>query len=106
MGREQSDEKTENNERKKRRPSLRDLWRLAFLIIGVVAFVQELQKPPKKRTWHGKVGDLVPYDFRAPTVDRIRATYWNPDGPLLSGKVFGAGWAPNFGAVKRLVAGS
>lgn len=104
MGREQSDEKAEND-KKRRRPSLRGLWRVTFLIIGVIAIVKELQKPPKKRTWHGKVGDLVPYDFRAPTVERMRQTYWDPDGPFLSSKVFGAGWAPNFGAVKRLIAG-
>jgi hypothetical protein len=47
----------------------------------------------------GKVADLVPYDFRMPTVERIKATYWNPEGPVLPGKVFGAGWALNVGAI-------
>lgn len=75
------------------------------MVIGVIAIVQELQKPAKKRTWHGKVGDFVPYDFRRPTVERVRATYWNPDGPFLPGKVFGVGWALNLGAVKRLITG-
>lgn len=64
--------------------------------------VQELRKPPDERTWNGKVADLVPYDFRMPTWERVRNTYWNPDGPLLSGKVFGVGWAPNFGSLARL----
>lgn len=93
----------QDKEPKKKRSSLRDIYRLALLIVGVVAIVKEMQKPAEERTWHGKVGDFVPYDFRMPTVDRIRETYWNPDGPFLAGKAFGVGWAPNFGAVKRLV---
>jgi hypothetical protein len=68
-----------------------------------MAIVQELRKPPYERTWHGKVAEFVPYDFRVPTVERLRTTYWNPDGPLLSSKVFGVGWAPNFGAVTRFL---
>jgi hypothetical protein len=91
------------NDQKKRRPSAKDVWRLILLIIGVIAVVQELRKPADERTWHGKVADLVPYDFRKPTVERFRETYWNPEGPLITGKAFGVGWAPNFGAVKKLV---
>jgi hypothetical protein len=95
------------NERKeeKKQSTVKNLWRLALMIVGVVAVVQELQKPPGERTWHGKVADFVPYDFRKPTVERFRETYWNPDGPALSGKAWGVGWAPNFGAVKKLVSG-
>ena len=91
--------------KEKRRPTLKDLWRFVLLILGVVAIVQELRTPPEKRTWYGTVAGLVPYDFRKPTIDRFRETYWNPDGPLISGKAFGVGWAPNFGAVKNLFAG-
>jgi hypothetical protein len=80
----------------------RNLWRLALAIIGVVAVVQELRKPPHLRTWHGTVVGLIPYDFRWPTMERVRNTYWNPKGPLISGKVFGVGWAPNFGWLARL----
>ncbi len=89
-----------NNER--RLPNIRDIWRLILAIIGVVAIIKELRKPEEERTWHGKVGDVVPYDFRMPTFERIRDTYWNPGGPVLSGKAFGVGWAPNFGALTRL----
>ena len=87
----------------KKKATAQDLWKLVLLIIGIIAVVQELRKPAEERTWQGKVGDLVPYDFRKPTVERFRATYWNPDGPILSGKAWGVGWAPNFGAVKRLL---
>jgi hypothetical protein len=80
----------------------RTIWNLLLAIIGVVAIVQELRKPPHERTWHGKVADFVPYDFRVPTLERLQTTYWNPDGPILSSKVFGVGWAPNFGVVTKL----
>lgn len=89
-----------DNER--RMTDVRDVWRLLLAIIGVIAVVQELRKPKDERTWHGKVADFVPYDFRMPTVERVRSTYWNPDGPIVSGKVFGVGWAPNFGVLARM----
>ncbi len=88
--------------KQKRRPTGKDLWRLVLAIVGVIAIVQELRKPPEERTWHGKVADLIPYDFRKPTIERLRETYWNPDGQILSSKAWGVGWAPNFGAVKKL----
>ena len=88
---------------KKKSPSISDLWKLLLAIIGVIAVVQELRKAPEDRTWTGKVFDFVPYDFRKPTVERFRQTYWNPDGPILGGKAWGVGWAPNIGAIKKLV---
>ncbi len=83
--------------------AIRNMWRLALAIIGVMAIVQELRKSPEERTWHGKVAEVVPYDFRMPTASRIKSTYWNPEGPIITGKVFGVGWAPNFGAMTRFV---
>lgn len=88
--------------KKKRRLSLINLWRLALAIIGIVAVAQELAKPAEERMWHGKVADCVPYDFRMPTGERFKNAYWNPDGPLLSSKVWGVGWAFNFGGLKKL----
>lgn len=84
-------------------PSLRDVWRLILAVIGVIAVIQELRKPADERTWHGKVVDFVPYDFRMPTLARVRDTYWNRSGPILSSKVFGVGWAPNIGALLALL---
>ena len=83
-------------------PDIGDLWRLALAVLGVIAILQELRKPPEERTWHGVVAKWVPYDFRRPTIERVRTTYWNPEGPVISGKVFGVGWAPNLGALTRL----
>ena len=81
----------------------RNVWRLAVAILAVVAIIIELRKPESERTWHGKIAGFVPYDFRMPTIGRIRETYWSPDGPLITGKVFGVGWAPNLGAFARFL---
>ncbi len=91
-----------DNKKQKRRSSGRNLLRLVLVIIGVIAVTQELRKPANERTWHGKVGDFVPYDFRMPTAERFREAYWNEAGPILSPRVFGVGWVPNFGAMKRM----
>lgn len=63
----------------------------------------ELRKPRRKRTWHGRLAGVVPYDFRKPTVARVRASWWNPrDRRLLTPRVFGAGWDVNLARlVKR-----
>ncbi len=61
------------------------------------AVYQELQKPPEERTWHGRVAGLMPYDFRPPTLKRLRQAYWNPDEPrVFTDRVLGIGWAINF----------
>jgi len=78
---------------------------MILLVLGVVAVVQELRKPPEERSWHGTVAGFVPYDLRKPTVDRVRETYWNPDGPIISSKVWGVGWAVNAGAIKKRLSG-
>jgi len=89
-------------EDEKRVSAVRNIWRLALAIIGLIAIIQELRKPADERTWHGKVAEFVPYDFRMPTIGRVKDTYWNPEGPIITGKVFGVGWAPNLGAMTRI----
>lgn len=86
---------------KQQAPDIRHFWKLVLAVIGVVAVIQELRKPADERTWHGKVASFVPYDFRIPTMERIRDAYWNPEGPIVSPRAFGVGWVPNFGVVKR-----
>jgi hypothetical protein len=67
-----------------------------------MAIAQELRRPAAKRTWHGKVLDLVPYDLRPPTVERLRASLWNPADPnLITGQAFGVGWSINFFQIAR-----
>ncbi len=61
---------------------MKDLVRTIKSLVWLALFAavyQELRKPPEQRTWHGKVAGVVPYDFRMPTFERLRETYWNPE---------------------------
>ena len=69
------------------------------IALAIAAVVKELRLPKEERTWHGALGGFVPYDFRMPTLDRIKAAFWNPDGALIVGRPFGVGWTINLGAV-------
>jgi hypothetical protein len=84
-----------------------DLLRLIRTLVWVsffAALYQELRKPPEERTWHGKVAGVVPYDFRLPTIERIREAYWNPESEtIFTERVLGVGWAINIPtAVRRI----
>ena len=79
---------------------------LRLVVVGLVvaAVATELSKPEEERTWHGRVGGVVPYDFRPPTWERIRSAYWNPNSEqLFSDRVFGVGWAVNLYRAKELL---
>ncbi|HVR89177.1 MAG TPA: hypothetical protein VHG53_06495 [Candidatus Limnocylindria bacterium] len=84
---------------------MKDLIKLARTAVWLAFFgaiYQELKKPPEERTWHGKVAGLVPYDFRLPTVERIRESYWAPDTDVVfTEKVVGVGWAVNLPVAAR-----
>jgi len=83
---------------------LRRLIRVVVVGLVVAAVATELSKPEEERTWHGRVGGMVPYDFRPPTWERIRSAYWNPESDrLFSDRVFGVGWAVNLYQAKRLL---
>ena len=59
------------------------------------AIAEQLKRPAEERTWHGEVGGM-PYDFRVPTIEKLRATMWNKEDPrLFVPKVFGMGWDIN-----------
>jgi hypothetical protein len=69
------------------------------------AIYQELRKPDAERTWHGKVAGVVPYDFRLPTLERLREAYWNPESDeIVTERVFGVGWAVNIPVAARKAA--
>ena len=84
---------------------MKDLWNLVKLAIWLAFFgalYQELKKPAEERTWHGKVAGVVPYDFRVPTLDRLRHAYWEPESDeIFSERVFGVGWAVNVPVAAR-----
>jgi hypothetical protein len=67
---------------------------LLLLFVGA-AIVQQLRRPPEERTWNGKIAG-IPYDFRLPTVERIRDTFWNKHtSKIFLPQVFGIGWSIN-----------
>ena len=69
------------------------------ITITIAAVCQELEKPKEKRHWHGKIG-IIPYDFRLPTIERLKESYWNPDNSrIFTSEVLGIGWAINFFAL-------
>ena len=68
-------------------------------VLAIVAVIKELRLPKGERTWHGALGGFVPYDFRMPTVEKIKRTFWNPDGTIVVDRVFGVGWTINLGAI-------
>jgi len=67
---------------------------LLLFFVGA-AIAQQLQRPPEERTWYGKIAG-IPYDFRLPTVERIRDTFWNKNtSKIFLPQAFGIGWSIN-----------
>jgi uncharacterized membrane protein len=83
--------------RKKKHPTPGD----ALVIIGITALIglairEQLQMPKDQRTWHGTLFN-IPYDFRWPTIKRLREAFWNKDtARVLVPHAFGMGWTINF----------
>jgi hypothetical protein len=79
---------------------------LAAMVLVAWALRQELRKPAGERTWTGTVAGFVPYDFRRPTLARVRQRLWAPDNPrVIVPRAFGVGWTLNLGRLLRLVRG-
>jgi hypothetical protein len=81
-------------------------WLLRTLIVGAVAaaIYKELQLPPEKRTWRGRLFGFVPYDFRVPTPRRVMDAWWAPKtNRLFNDQAFGVGWAVNLPVALRTV---
>jgi hypothetical protein len=73
------------------------------LAATAAAVLDQLRRPPEERTWYGMVFGVVPYDFRPPTMERVRQAWWNPDDPrLFTPREFGVGWAVNLYRIKEL----
>ena len=95
---------TTPDDRRKRSRDFNRLLKLISLVLAVTAVVKELRTPAELRTWNGKVIGFVPYDFRMPTVARVKERMWNPDSTqLINPRVFGVGWTLNLGRVVGLV---
>lgn len=82
-----------------KREWLLNLVEATAVTIAVAAVCQELEKPKEERHWHGKLG-IIPYDFRFPTIERLKRAYWNTESDqIISDTVLGIGWAVNFFAI-------
>ena len=80
---------------------IRTIRTLAWVAL-IAAVYQELKKPTAERTWQGKVGGFIPYDFRIPTIERVRSAYWDPaSDTVFTDKVIGVGWAVNIPGLLR-----
>jgi Family of unknown function (DUF5808) len=83
---------------------IRRIVKLAAFAVTVAAIVEQLRLPAEQRTWEGRVGGLVPYDFRMPTLERAKSRWWNPeDDRLFVPTVFGVGWTLNVAQLGRLL---
>lgn len=68
---------------------------LAGCALVGAAVVKELRRPAAERTWQGRIAGL-PYDFRPPTAERVRAEFWAPDNQaLFTPHAFGIGYGVN-----------
>jgi len=76
------------------------MLQVTVVALTLAAVFQELEKPKEERKWHGKVAGVFPYDFRIPTIERLKESYWNPyESRVFTPPVFGLGWAINFYAL-------
>jgi hypothetical protein len=70
---------------------------VAALSFTLIAICQELEKPKQRRGWHGRAAGIIPYDFRVPTRERVKDSYWNPyESRIFTPVIFGLGWSINF----------
>lgn len=82
---------------------IRKVWMVVGLALVGAAIATELRKPREEREWHGRIAGVIPYEFRPPTLERVRAALWNPEGErIFTDRVLGVGWSINFGRVARL----
>ncbi len=71
------------------------IFSILFVLFIGIAILEQLRRPPEDRTWHGNIAG-IPYDFRLPTTERVRATFWNKNtSQVLVPQVFGIGWTIN-----------
>ncbi len=66
-------------------------------LLSLAALVYAINSRRSHGTFFG-----VPFEFRFPTINRIRERWWNrEDGRLLTPHVFGVGWSVNLSEASR-----
>lgn len=74
------------------------------MFLFAMALYDQLRRPAEERDWHGQVLGIVPYDFRVPTLARVRERWWNPDDErIFTPREFGIGWSINLYQLRRQV---
>lgn len=85
---------------------LRKAIGIGLIGIATAGLVEQLRHPATERTWRGRILG-IPYDYRPPTVARLRESFWNPDDPhLFTSRVLGVGWSINFYRLLHLAGGA
>lgn len=80
------------------------LVRNLVLLATAAAVYKELRTPPAQRTWQGRLFGTVPYDFRLPSIDRLREAYWNTEtDTVFTDRPLGVGWAVNLPPLLRRI---
>ena len=78
------------------------LLRNLVILTALAAVYKELRTPPAQRTWNGSLFGVIPYDFRIPTLDRIRQAYWDTESEQVFGsRPLGVGWSINLPPLLR-----
>jgi hypothetical protein len=71
-------------------------WGISIGSLVGMAIAEQLRRPPQDRTWQGSVFN-IPYDFRPPTLERVRDEFWNKNtSRIFVPHAFGMGWGINF----------
>lgn len=85
-----------SNNKKPQQGGGNNMLTVIVLIIATVAIRRQLRLPKDERTWHGTVEVPVPFEFRRPTVERLKSSVWDPaDDRLFVPMAFGVGWSVN-----------
>ena len=67
---------------------------ISTVMVGA-AILDQMRRPAEQRTWQGQLG-AIPYDFRPPTLKRLREKVWNKDtSHVVMPRLFGVGWSLN-----------
>ena len=76
-------------------------WRFIMTAFTVATIVYAFRtKQPEGRFLK------VPYDFRMPTLRRLRERFWNPeDSRIFTPHFFGVGWSVNLYQVREILRG-
>ncbi len=73
------------------------------IAVSIAAVMEQMKRPARERTWHGDVMG-IPYDFRPPSLGRMKDAWWDPDDPrVFTPRDFGVGWAINIPRLLQIV---